>query len=144
MEGCDDVEEAGVGRSGEVVAGDVAEMEVTHDPEAVVDGDDHHVTSPGEVHAVVEHRGPAAGLEAAAVKPDEHRSLGVVSAGGPDVEDQAVLADLGPVVSEAALGQPTARLRRRLAVEDGIAHAHPRPGRLRGGRKRLAPSVGAP
>ena len=126
------VEQPDVPGPGELVAEQLGEMEKAEGAEPVVDGHDDDVAPWHQAGAVVPGDAARAGGERAAVDPDHDRPAGVVEAGGPDVERQAVLA-------RSARARPAPM---SISSADGfcgafgpndrrVAHAGPRLGRLR-------------
>jgi hypothetical protein len=73
------------------LGGELGVDEEAEGAEAIVEGDDDEVVGGGEGGSVVERIVAAAGRVAAAVDEDEDGAGGVVEAGGPGVEGEAVL-----------------------------------------------------
>ena len=91
----------------------LGEVDEAHEADAVVGGDhDDVLVLLHEELAVIEGIGGAAPGEAATVEEDHHRLAGGTEVLGPDVQGQAVLADLvvgrplaGPLILDAALAE---------------------------------------
>ncbi len=75
LQGCGDVQHAGVARAGELRAQDLAQIGVAQDVQAVGDVDHHHLAAPGQLAAVVARVGARTGGVAAAMQPDHHGPL---------------------------------------------------------------------
>ena len=91
----------------------LGKVDEAHEADAVVGGDhDDVLVLLHEELAVIEGIGGAAPGEAATVEEDHHRLAGGTEVLGPDVQGQAVLADLvvgrplaGPLILDAALAE---------------------------------------
>ena len=127
----DHVEESGVGRTGEVVAGEIGEVKVAHHAETVIEGHHDDVAATRHVRSVVQHHRAGPRLEPSPVQPHEHGPSSVVRTRRPDVEHETVLADGGTIPVEPTFGQPGSGLGRGVAVSTTGPHAGPGRRRLR-------------
>ena len=114
LQGLDMVQQTQAGGVLVVLASfDPREVDEAHEADAVVGGDhDDVLVLLHEELAVIEGIGGAAPGEAATVEEDHHRLAGGTEVLGPDVQGQAVLADLvvgrplaGPLILDAALAE---------------------------------------
>ena len=88
----DDIEHADVAGGFKRIAG-VAEVGIAEQAEAVIDCDDHDISTTGEIRAVIQRSGTGAGGECASVAPDHHGTLVIVlHARRPNVENKTILA----------------------------------------------------
>ena len=131
----DDIEHADVAGGFERIAG-VAEVGIAEQAEAVINCDDHDISTTGEIRAVIQRSGTGAGGECASVAPDHHGALVIVlHAWSPNVENKTILAFADSrrircggheIRAGENAGCTGNRLRSGVAVFESVAHAGPR------------------
>src|SRR5579863_8513439 len=131
----DDIEHADVAGGLERIAG-VAEVRVTEQAEAVIDGHDHDIATTRKTRAVIQRSRAGARGECTSVTPDHHGTLMVIPyTRRPDVERETILAfadsrRIRRRSHEIRTGENAGRtrncLRSGVAVFESVAHAGPR------------------